>query len=129
MKILKREDWWVWLLLTLFSQGSSTLVLGALLNVYKKDAWYANWKYWVFGILCLFFPFLVMIMVFTVQILCETAAKLEVPGHEYYLSPYLWILAAVVPVIGWMCIGFGILYLEVFTVISIYNGKGEKYTK
>lgn len=30
MKILKRENWWIWLLLTLFSQGSSTLVLGAL---------------------------------------------------------------------------------------------------
>ena len=42
MKILKRENWWIWLLLMLFSSGSSNIVLGALLDVYDKNAWYAN---------------------------------------------------------------------------------------
>jgi len=39
MNILKKENWWIWLLLLLFSNGTSPLVLGALLNVYNKDAW------------------------------------------------------------------------------------------
>ena len=129
MKILKRENWWAWLLLTLFSQGTSNIVLGALLDVYDKDAWYANWRYWVYGLLCLVFPLLVMVAIFTIQILCQTAAKLEVPGHEIYLSPYLWILALIIPVIGWFCIGVGLIYLQVFIVVNLYHGKAEKYIK
>ena len=43
MKILKKENWWIWLLLLLFSQGSSTFVLGALLDVYDKKEWYTKW--------------------------------------------------------------------------------------
>ena len=43
MKILKKENWWVWLLLFLFSEGTSNLVLGALLDVYDKKAWYTKW--------------------------------------------------------------------------------------
>ena len=129
MKILKRENWWIWLLLTLFSQGASTLVLGALLDVYKKEAWYANWRYWLFGLLCLFFPFMIMVAVFTIQILCETAAKLDIPGHEIYLSHYLWVLAAIIPIIGWACIGVGLIYLEVFSIVNLYYGKAEKYIK
>lgn len=42
MYLLKRENWWIWLLLAFLSGGSSILVLGALLNIYKKDAWYAK---------------------------------------------------------------------------------------
>lgn len=38
MQILKKENWWIWLLLLLFSSGSSPLVLGALLNVYNKNS-------------------------------------------------------------------------------------------
>lgn len=129
MKILKKENWWTWLLLTLFSQGSSTLVLGALLDVYKKDAWYTNWKYWVLGIVCLFFPFTIMIAVFSIQILCLTAAKLDVPGKEIYLSPYLWILACIIPFIGWFALVTGIVYLEIWILVELYYGKAEKYIK
>lgn len=129
MKILKKENWWIWLLLTIFSQGSSTLVLGALLDVYKKDAWYANWKYWLIGILCFIFPTYIMLSVFNIQILCLTAEKLDVKGKEIYLSPYLWILACIIPFIGWACICAGLIYLEIATLVALYQGNGEKYIK
>ena len=127
MKILKRENWWVWLLLTLFSQGSSTFVLGALLDVYKKDAWYANWKYWVIGALCFLFPATIMLSVFTVQILCLTAAKLEVPGKEIYLSPYIWVIGLIIPILGWACLAAGLIYLEIYILVALYKGNAEKY--
>lgn len=127
MKILERKNWWIWLLLTLFSQGSSIFVLGALLDVYKKDAWYANWKYWLLGIICLFFPFSIMVIVFTIQILCLTAAKLDVKGKELYLSPYIWILGVIIPFMGWACIAIGFVYLEIAILVELYNGNGEKY--
>ena len=69
MKILKRENSWVWLLLFLFSSGSSTLVLGALLDVYNRDAWYAKWQYWVMGLLFFIFPFFIMFVIFNIQII------------------------------------------------------------
>ena len=47
MNILKKENWWIWLLLFLFSEGTSVLVLGAILDVFDKNAWYAKLKYWI----------------------------------------------------------------------------------
>jgi hypothetical protein len=44
MDILKKANWWIWLLLYVFTGGIATLVLGALLNVYDKNAWYAKWQ-------------------------------------------------------------------------------------
>lgn len=114
-------------MLTLFSQGSSTFVLGALLDVYKKDAWYTKWQYWLIGALCFFFPVAIMISVFSVQILCLTAAKLEIPGKEIYLSPYIWIIGVIIPIIGWICLAAGLIYLEVYILIALYKGNAEKY--
>src|SRR5574344_532783 len=59
MKILKKENWWIWLLLFIFSSGTSTLVLGALLDVFDKEAWYIRWtkkipKWLIIGIIGLF---------------------------------------------------------------------------
>ena len=127
MKILKRENWWIWLLLMFFSQGSSPIVLGALLDVYDKNAWYAKWQYWVIGALCFIYPALVMACIFIIQILCQTAAKLAVPGKEIYLSPYLWIVGTIIPILGWICLAAGIIYLEVYTLIALYKGNAEKY--
>lgn len=129
MELLKRENWWVWLLLTLFSNGSSYICLGALLNVFDKKAWYANWKNWLIGFLCLFFPLVVMVIVFTIQITCQTAAKLNVKGSEYYLSPYVWLLLIVIPIIGWIILIVMCLYIIIWTLVALYQGNGEKYLK
>lgn len=128
MNILKKENWWIWLLLMLFSNGTSTLVLGALLDVYDKNAWYTKWYYWVIGLLFIF-PFFIMIYIFQIEILCKTCAKLEVPGKELYLSPYLWLLGVIIPFLGWGMLGVANLYLIIYSLISLHQGKGEQYIK
>ena len=127
MELLKRENWWVWLLLTLFSSGTSYICLGALLGVYDKNAWYANPKNWLIGILCLFAPFAIMSIVFVVQITCQAAAKLNVKGSEYYLSPYVWLLLMIVPIIGWIILVIMSLYLIFWILLALKQGNGEKY--
>ena len=126
MKLLKKENWWIWLLLFLFSEGTSTVVLGAILDVFDKNAWYAKLKYWIIGLI-LIIPFSVMILVFSIEILSKTAAKLEVKGSEYYLSPYIWIILLVIPFIGWIAFIALILYLNIAILVNLYKGKGEKY--
>lgn len=126
MKILKKENWWIWLLLILFSEGTSNLVLGALLDVYDKNAWYTKWYIWVIG-LVLIIPFTVMITAFTLEILCKTAAKLDVKGSEYYLSPYIWIILIIIPFMGWIAFVALMLYLEIAILVKLHAGNGEKY--
>lgn len=127
MNILKKENWWIWLLLLLFSSGSSTFVLGALLDVYDKKAWYAKWQYWVLGLLLFIFPFFIMIGIFHIQILCKSAARLGVAGHEFYLSPYIWIILMIIPIFGWIFFAVFILYLEIMNIVSLHRGSAEKY--
>jgi len=127
MKLLKKENWWLWLLLTLFSGGSSVIVLGALLDCYDDKAWYANYKYWLIGFICFIFPVTIMISVFQIQMLCLTAAKLDIPGKEVYLSPYIWLLCIIIPIIGWILLIVMLLYLEIWTIVSLYKGNAEKY--
>ncbi len=127
MNLLKRENWWIWLLITLTSGGSSVIVLGALLDCFDSNAWYANWKNWLLGFLCFIFPFTIMIAVFNIELLVQSAAKLEVPGKEIYLSPYIWILCLIIPIIGWIMFIVMMLYLEIWVIVSLYKGNAEKY--
>ncbi len=127
MDILKKENWWVWLILTIFTADTSALLLAALLKCFKKDAWYANWKNWVLGFLFFIIPGIVMVNIFIIQMTCEVAAKLEVPGSELYLSPYTWILCIIIPVIGWICFSVMMLYLTIWNVIMLSKGTAEKY--
>ena len=126
MKILKQENWWVWLLLTIFSSGSSTLVLGALLDTFNKKAWYAKWYYWVIGLVTIV-PFAIMAIIFYIQIMCLTASKLEVSGKELYLSPYIWLLCVILPVVGWIVGIIMIVYIQVDILYRLYLGNGKKY--
>ncbi len=126
MKILSKENWWIWLLLMFFSGGSSILVLGALLDVYDKNAWYAKWYIWLIGAI-LILPFTVMITVLNIDILTKTAYKLEVNGKDYYLSPYIWIILIIIPIIGWILFIALMLYLNIAILINLNRGNGEKY--
>lgn len=129
MNLLKKENWWVWLLMMFFSNGASTFVLAALLNVYDKNAWYAKWQYWVIGVLLCFLPATIMVMIFSLEITCKTAAKLKVSGHELYLSPYVWILLFIIPIIGWILLAVMAVYIEIMTLVMLYRGAGEEYIK
>lgn len=127
MKLLKKENWWVWLLLLIFGGGTSNILLGALLDVYNKDSWYANWKNWLLGIICFIIPFFIMIIIFYIQISCLTCAKLNVTGKEIYLSPYIWLLFLIVPIIGWGIFLFMTIYILIWPTVMIYQGEGEKH--
>ena len=129
MQILKKENWWIWLLLFIFSSGTSNIVLAAMLNLFDKEAWYANWKNWLIGACCLFVPVMIMFGVFVIQLSCLAAAKLKVPGKEIYLSPSIWILLMIVPFIGWALFVVMMMYVLIWTIVMLYRGEGEKYIK
>lgn len=129
MDLLKKENWWVWLIIYIFGQGVGIYVLAGLLQVYSKDNWYAKWQYWLAGVLCCFFPAAIMLLVFTIQITIETAKKLEVPGSEVYGAPYVWLLCLIVPIFGWIAFAVMKFYLDVYILISLYRGVGEQYIK
>ena len=126
MSILKRENWWIWLLLMFFSSGTSSFVLGALLGVYEKNTWYTKWYYWMIGLIFIL-PFTIMLTVFKIHIMDSFAAKFDVPGKELYLTPYLWILCIIIPVIGWILFLVMYLYLEIWNVVMLHRGSAEKY--
>lgn len=127
MSLLKKENWLVCLILTIISEGVFTFVLGYFLKVYDKNAWYAKWYYWVIGVLCLLLPALIMFAVFNIQLSIEVAKKLNVRGKELYSLPYPWILCLIVPILGWALFIVMLLYLEIWPMIMIKNGEGEKY--
>ena len=68
-----------------------------------------------------------MIYVFYIQILCEVAYKLNVPGKEIFLTPYSWIICLIVPIIGWILLIVMFLYLEIWTIVMLYRGSGNKF--
>lgn len=170
MNILKKENWWIWLMLSFFSGGSSYLVLAALLGIYSKEAWYFKWtkkcpKFLVVVICILlvltFFYSSISIMnlgadeldttelgmitiplaiiglaylglglaivIFNIQILAQVNAKLKTPGNEIYLSPYVWVLCLIIPIIGWIMLVVMLLYLSFWYIVMLYRGQGEKY--
>lgn len=129
MNILKRDNWWIWLLLLFFSGGTSILVLGALLDVYDKEAWYAKWQYWVIGLILFIFPVFIMLTIFEIEILCKVAARLSVDGKEIYLSPYIWIILFIIPIFGWILLLVMFIYLNIMYIIELKRGSGEKYIK
>ena len=128
MNILKKENWWIWLLLLLFSSGSSTVVLAAILDSFDKNAWYSKWYWWVVG-LVLVIPITIMIYVFYIEMTSKAAAKLDVKGKEYYLSPYIWIIMIIIPFIGWIAFIGMFIYLNIAILVNLKNGTGEKYIK
>ena len=127
MNLLEKKYGWFWLLLTFATGGASTFALAALTDSFDEKAWYMNWKYWIIGLLCLVYPFFIMLSIFNIQMACKIAAKLDVPGKEIYLSPYIWILCIIIPVIGWVLLIVMLLYIEIWTIVSLYKGNGEKY--
>ena len=108
---LKKRYFWIYLILNVITLGLFTFYIAYKLDLYDKDAWYHRWYYWVLGFLLGIFPALVMFLVFSVKMGCLVSAKLEVPGEEIYLPPYVWIVSLIIPILGWTV--FIILYFYV----------------
>lgn len=126
MNRLKKRNWWVYLILTIITLGLYNLALAHYLNVYDEEAWYQDWTYWFFGGLCFVFPIIILALVFVVQITCQVAAKLNVPGSEIYNTPYSWVLCMIVPVVGWVLLIVMLLYILLWIVVMLAKGEGEK---
>lgn len=129
MVFLKKENWFLSLIMMILTEGLFSMILGYFLKIYDKNAWYAKWQYWVISALFLVFPIFIVFAVFTIQITCQVAEKLKVPGDKIYNSPYSWILCLIVPIIGWVLLIVMLLYVYVWPIVMIYRGEGEKYAK
>lgn len=128
MDLLKRENWWVWLVLTLVGNGLiSTIILSIFLKTIDRNQWYANWWVWIIGALFLLFPVFIMLIIFSVQLQVNNASKLDVPGKEIYYNPYFWVLGVIIPFVGWLAIIMMNFYLSIMIIVNLYNGNGEKY--
>lgn len=128
MSLLDRKNSFVWILLFIVSYGLSNFFLASQLNVYEKEAWYTKPIYWLLGCIT-FFPAVIMLLVFYIQISCGIAQKLNVPAGNIYTNPFVWILCLIVPIIGW-CLGVVMLiYVLVWPFASLIEGNGEKYIK
>ncbi len=127
MGLLKKENWFVNLLLMILTQGMYIFVLAYFLKVYRKDAWYADYRYWCIGALFFIFPVFLLLLIFWVQTTCMVARKLNVPGKELYAYPYAWILCLIVPVIGWTLLLVMFIYIQVWILVMIFKGESELY--
>ena len=129
MVFLKKQNWFLSLIMMILTEGLFSMILGYFLKIYDKNAWYAKWQYWVISALFLVFPIFIVFAVFTIQITCQVAAKLKVPGDKIYNCPYSWILCLIVPIIGWVLLIVMLLYVYVWPIVMIYRGEAEKYAK
>ena len=108
---LKEKNFWIYVVLNVVTFGLFTFYIAYKIDLYDKSAWYYRWYYWVLGFLLGIFPGLIMFLVFSVQIGSLVSAKLDVPGKEIYLPPYVWIVSLIVPILGWTL--FIVLYFYV----------------
>ena len=127
MNLLKKENWWMWLLLFVITGGSAFIFLGYLLGCFDKKAWYNKPKNWIMGLVILVLPFIVMMSIFTIEMTCKSAKKLDVSNSEIYLSPVILLLMLCIPIIGWLIFIATIIYLVVSILIKLKNGEAEKY--
>ena len=127
MKLLKKENWFMWLIINMASYGFGTIALAVILDCFEEDAWYMKWYYWFLAFCFFFFPFFIMLLVFIVTMTCKVAAKLALPGKEIYLTPYIWLLLMIIPFIGWLGLIFLSFYLEIGILVCLARGKAEKY--
>ena len=129
MSLLKKENRFMCCLLILLTQGIFYFPLAYLMQLLDKDAWYCNYKYWMWGTILFVAPAFVMAFIFLIQITCKVAASLQVPGEELYNSPYVWILCMITPIVGWSLLIVMLLYIEIWPMVMIWQGNLDKFAK
>ena len=125
--MLKKKNWFIVLILNVLTLGLFNFALAFKLDLYKEDEWYNKWQYWFFASLCLIIPVFVLLIIFLIEMIVRIAVKLKVDGENIYASPYSWIICVIVPVIGWALLITMLLYIMIFTVVALKEGKGEVY--
>ncbi len=125
MGLLKKENWFICLILNIVTLGCFTFYVAYKLDLYDKNAWYFRWYYWVLGFVLGILPGLVMLLVFSIKIACLVSERLNVPGKEIYVLPYSWLICAILPVVGWVLFIILYIYVHVWYVFSLKNGFSE----
>ena len=148
MKLLKKPYGLLWLLLSIFTNNLSAFLLGSLLNVYDKNAWYKKCSTWIIGFLIgillllnisfsshsfyviyliyVFLPNIFLIFIWNIQISVKISEKLNVPGKEVYGLPYSWIICFIIPIVGWILLLVMFIYTRYYYIIKILDGTAEK---
>lgn len=127
MSLLKKENAWCYVLITLLSCGVFTFALASDMHLYEEDAWYKKWYTWFLGVLFLIFPAIIMLIVLNIKMQIEICKKLGVKGEKYYGYPYLWILCLIVPILGWSCFLVMLFHIYFYPAVMISQGFGEQY--
>lgn len=123
--MVKRKHAVIWFLLSLVTFNISILFLGKKLKVYKKNAWYTKWYYWVLSAAFLILPAIIMLAIFVIQTNVKICAKFGVAGKEIYTLPYVWIASLIIPIIGWTLFLILLLYIYVMYILELFRGSGE----
>lgn len=135
MDLLKRENTIVWIILYIITFGFSNTLLAHQMKLLKKGEWYTKALYIVplmflsFGtaLISPIAPFLILLFIFNYQTTILIANKLNLPGYEYYNSPYIIIGLGLIPVIGWSIIISLFIFLNIYIIKKISNGECEKF--
>ncbi len=123
----KKENWWIWLLIFLIGSNVYSLFLGVSTDIYEKEGrWYNKTIYWIIGVLLFFLPFLIMLIVLSIEAQIKSSKKLGVAGANIYESPYIWIILIIIPIIGWIAFMLLYTYLIIASLIEIKKGKLEQ---
>ena len=125
MSLLKKEYWFISLIMLLLCPHIFILILASDLNLIDKNGWYSKWQYWVIGGICLIFLLFLLFIVFETEMLVKVAQKLKVPGSELYTIPYIWILLIIIPVVGWILLLVMYIYLHVWSFVKLCEGNGK----
>lgn len=120
--MLKKENWFIIFIMMILTFGGYIIIPAVQLNLLKKDKWYSNYKYWLYGTLALIVPVFIMLIVFIIQMTVEVAKKLKVDGSDIYGNPYVWIGLLIVPLLGWALFLVMYIYLQFYIVVNIKKG-------
>lgn len=121
MDLLKKENWWKYVLLTFLTLGAYAFVIADNLDLYEENAWYTKWYYWVIGVIFIL-PAIVMIISLNIIMQIKICKKLNVPGVNYYGLPYTWMLCLIVPLIGWSSLIVMLIHIYYYPAAMIYRG-------
>ena len=114
-------------LFSIFINNITVFIQALCLKTFNKNSWYANPAVWIISFVLFIFPAFILLAIFSVQMLCENANKLNVGLKELYYNPVFWIIGIIIPVIGWLALGVLSLYLNIAIIYKIYLGEAEQY--
>ena len=120
--MLKKENCFIYFINMIYTFCGYIIIPASQLNLFQKDKWYSNYKYWLFGSLALFLPVIIMLVVLVIKMTVEVALKLKVDGSDIYGNPYIWIGLLIVPVIGWVLFLVMYIYLHFYIIVNIKKG-------